>query len=200
MGEHQHGVSIQISINLGKTFLRISRIRNIPMYMYLLSFPRFWTDSEVQTSILAKRPQRRGARREGCSDSQARFSNVPLRKKDIEEHTPESKFLLPPVSFLSIKILYNTSKSKLQQAIHTNDSHFQNQAQFYLYIKNKYHSLIDGFALSLAFKQRLGQLKKGLLQGDIICADEQFVCIVHDCCCSWYVSRLHWVYYLNNLL
>ena len=27
--EHQHGVSIQISINLGKTFLRISRIRNI---------------------------------------------------------------------------------------------------------------------------------------------------------------------------
>ena len=26
--EHQHGVSIQISINLGKTFLRISRIRN----------------------------------------------------------------------------------------------------------------------------------------------------------------------------
>ena len=27
--EHQHGLSIQISINLGKTFLRISRIRNI---------------------------------------------------------------------------------------------------------------------------------------------------------------------------
>ena len=26
-----HGVSIQISINLGKTFLRISRIRNIPL-------------------------------------------------------------------------------------------------------------------------------------------------------------------------
>ena len=30
-GGHQHGVSIQISINLGKTFLRISRIRNIPL-------------------------------------------------------------------------------------------------------------------------------------------------------------------------
>ena len=29
--EHQHGVSIQISINLGKTFLRVSRIRNIPL-------------------------------------------------------------------------------------------------------------------------------------------------------------------------
>ena len=29
--EHQHGVSIPISINLGKTFLRISRIRNIPL-------------------------------------------------------------------------------------------------------------------------------------------------------------------------
>ena len=28
---HQHGVSIQISINLGKTFLRISRTRNIPL-------------------------------------------------------------------------------------------------------------------------------------------------------------------------
>ena len=28
-GGHQHGVSIQISINLGKTFLRISRMRNI---------------------------------------------------------------------------------------------------------------------------------------------------------------------------
>ena len=30
-GEHQHGVSIQISISLGKTFLLISRIRNIPL-------------------------------------------------------------------------------------------------------------------------------------------------------------------------
>ena len=30
-GELQHGVSIQISISLGKTFLRISRIRNIPL-------------------------------------------------------------------------------------------------------------------------------------------------------------------------
>ena len=29
--EHQHGVSIQISISLGKTFLRISRIQNIPL-------------------------------------------------------------------------------------------------------------------------------------------------------------------------
>ena len=28
---HQHGVSIKSSINLGKTFLRISRIRNIPL-------------------------------------------------------------------------------------------------------------------------------------------------------------------------
>ena len=28
---HQHGVSIQISIYLGKTFLRISRMRNIPL-------------------------------------------------------------------------------------------------------------------------------------------------------------------------
>ena len=31
LGELQHGVSIQISISLGKTFLRISRIRNIPL-------------------------------------------------------------------------------------------------------------------------------------------------------------------------
>ena len=33
VGAHpdQHSVSIQISINLGKTFLRISRIRNIPL-------------------------------------------------------------------------------------------------------------------------------------------------------------------------
>ena len=30
-GEHHHGVSIQISISLDKTFLRISRIRNIPL-------------------------------------------------------------------------------------------------------------------------------------------------------------------------
>ena len=30
-GEQQHGVSIQISKSLGKTFLRISRIRNIPL-------------------------------------------------------------------------------------------------------------------------------------------------------------------------
>ena len=50
-GEHRRGVSIQISVSLGKTFLRISRIRNIPLTWilarvfeyYLLSFPRFWT-------------------------------------------------------------------------------------------------------------------------------------------------------------
>ena len=30
-GEHQHGVSIQISISLGKTFLRISGRRDIPL-------------------------------------------------------------------------------------------------------------------------------------------------------------------------
>ena len=30
-GGHQHGVSIQISINLGRTFLQISRVRNIPL-------------------------------------------------------------------------------------------------------------------------------------------------------------------------
>ena len=44
LGGHQHGVSIQISINLGKTFLWISRIRNIlTWYIYLLSFPSFRT-------------------------------------------------------------------------------------------------------------------------------------------------------------
>jgi len=32
---HQHGVSIQITINLGKTFLQISRIRNIPLTLIL---------------------------------------------------------------------------------------------------------------------------------------------------------------------
>ena len=48
--ELQHGVSIQISINLGKTFLRISRIRNIRDCdlnlgegLCIFSFPRFWT-------------------------------------------------------------------------------------------------------------------------------------------------------------
>ena len=34
-GENQHGVSLQISISLGKTFLRISRIRNIPLIWIL---------------------------------------------------------------------------------------------------------------------------------------------------------------------
>ena len=45
MDELQHGVSIQISINLGKTFLRISRIRIIPstqilarVFLYLPPF------------------------------------------------------------------------------------------------------------------------------------------------------------------
>ena len=50
---HQHGVSIQISINLGKMFFRISSIRKIAVawilarvFVYLLlSFPRFWTKS-----------------------------------------------------------------------------------------------------------------------------------------------------------
>ena len=35
--EHQHGVSKQISISLGKTFLRISRIRNIPLLSWILA-------------------------------------------------------------------------------------------------------------------------------------------------------------------
>ena len=46
--EHQHGVSIQISINLGKTFARISRIRIIPstrilarVFVYLYNLPPF---------------------------------------------------------------------------------------------------------------------------------------------------------------
>ena len=44
MGEHQHGVSIQISINLGKTFPRISRnLARVFAYLPPLSFPRFWT-------------------------------------------------------------------------------------------------------------------------------------------------------------
>ena len=50
---HQHGVSIQISINLGNTFLRISSISKIAvpeswresLHIYLLSFLRFWTSS-----------------------------------------------------------------------------------------------------------------------------------------------------------
>ena len=52
-GGNKHGVSIQISIYLGKTFLRISRIRKIlrfwlessrgSLYIYLLSIPKFWT-------------------------------------------------------------------------------------------------------------------------------------------------------------
>ena len=51
--ELQHGVSIQSSINLGKTFPWISRIRIIlflrpkswrgSLYIYLLSFPWFWS-------------------------------------------------------------------------------------------------------------------------------------------------------------
>ena len=44
-GGHQHGVSVQISINLGKTFLRISRIRNILLAIILarvfVYLPRF---------------------------------------------------------------------------------------------------------------------------------------------------------------
>ena len=35
-GEHQHGVSIQISISLGKTFLQISRLQNIPLTWILV--------------------------------------------------------------------------------------------------------------------------------------------------------------------
>ena len=36
-GEHQHGVSKQISISLSKPFLRISRIRNIPLLTWILA-------------------------------------------------------------------------------------------------------------------------------------------------------------------
>ena len=49
---HQHGVSIQISINLGKTFIHTSSIYEKllwpkswrePLHIYLLSFLIFWT-------------------------------------------------------------------------------------------------------------------------------------------------------------
>ena len=51
-GGHQHGVSLQISINLGNTFLRISRIRNIlltwilarDLRLYLLNEFDFYFD------------------------------------------------------------------------------------------------------------------------------------------------------------
>ena len=43
-GEHQHGVSIQMSIDLGKTFLRISpNLARVFAYLPPLSFPTFWT-------------------------------------------------------------------------------------------------------------------------------------------------------------
>ena len=53
---HQHSISIQISKNFVKTFLRISCIRNIPLTwilarvldIYLLSLSRFWTVSIEQ--------------------------------------------------------------------------------------------------------------------------------------------------------
>ena len=51
-GEHQHGISIQISVSLGKTFLDGYLVYEIfpwleswpgSLYMFLLLFPRFWT-------------------------------------------------------------------------------------------------------------------------------------------------------------
>ena len=57
LGGHQHGGSIQISINLGKTFLLISSVRKIAVtwilargfaYLYLPYFNRFWTLSIEQ--------------------------------------------------------------------------------------------------------------------------------------------------------
>ena len=64
-GEHQHGVSIQTSISLGKTFLPISRIRNIPLtwilaraFVYVPSFISqtldfiYWTVWFLLRSIL----------------------------------------------------------------------------------------------------------------------------------------------------
>ena len=60
LGEHQHGVSIEISTSLGETFLRIPRIRNIPLpwilarvFVYVpLSFLRLWTYWMVLIFIL----------------------------------------------------------------------------------------------------------------------------------------------------
>ena len=56
---HHHGISIQISINFGKTFLWISHMYSIQWFLwpkswhrsvhiYLVSFPRFWTLSIEQ--------------------------------------------------------------------------------------------------------------------------------------------------------
>ena len=58
-GGHQHGVSIQIPINLGKTFLAISRIRNIPLtrtlarvFVYLSPFISQILDLNYQTFLI----------------------------------------------------------------------------------------------------------------------------------------------------
>ena len=78
LGGHQHGVSIQISINLGKTFLLISSVRKLEswresLHIYLLSISRFqtysiewflffiliyfeWRDTENQQQDLNSRP------------------------------------------------------------------------------------------------------------------------------------------------
>ena len=57
--ELQHGVSMQISINLGKTFLPISRIRNIPLtrtlarvFVYLPPFISQILDLNYQTFFI----------------------------------------------------------------------------------------------------------------------------------------------------
>ena len=50
--EHQRGVSIQISINLGKMFLRISRIRNIPLTWILARVFHIFTSFQCPDSGL----------------------------------------------------------------------------------------------------------------------------------------------------
>ena len=94
---HQHGVSIQISINLGKTFLRIPRIRNIPLTWILgrisstndtltVSFPRNFSSlrtADVSPSSSPLRdvsrnvPQRRWASRNFYLSQSKFFKTAP---------------------------------------------------------------------------------------------------------------------------
>ena len=51
-GEHQHGVSIQISISLGKTFLQIPRLQNIPLTWILARVFVLCTSFHFPDSVL----------------------------------------------------------------------------------------------------------------------------------------------------
>ena len=138
-GGHQHGVSLQIFINLGKTFLRISRIRNILLTwilarvfgLYLLNefdfyFDLFWMAWHWKPAI-GEDAKVKGARkvdRAGKSPSSPQFHPTSWGTETANRRNKviDNKYHVPKTTdFVSVTSRLRDYFSRTQSCITVND-------------------------------------------------------------------------------